>query len=337
MPAGTEQRVWFGSGLVPSIQRAALLPLSALYSAGWLGYRAVYCLGLKRAVQPHRPIVCVGNLVVGGSGKSPVALHLADLLRGLGRRVVVSCSGYGSPRQASASWAPDGPLDPGEWGDEPAMLRWLRPELELVVGRDRVAAARLCAQHAPDAVLLLDDGFQHLRLAKDVSILLDDPSPPNPFSLPAGPYREPRSSRRLADLVLPGRFRVEQGPLSFLDPIAGAPTDAPEEAVLLCALGRPDRFERSLAEAGVRLSRLVVRTDHDPLLAGNLLEGVPPGATVVTSAKDWVKIRRRSDLDRFRWVVALLHPSIEPADDFRRWLADRIDEVEAEQDRHATG
>lgn len=337
MPATTEQRIWFGRGALPTAQRAALLPLSLLYAGGWMAYRAVYALGLKRAARPHRPVVCVGNLVVGGSGKSPVALHLADLLRGLGRRVVVSCSGYGSPRQRGASWAPPGSLDPAEWGDEPAMLRWLRPELEMVVGRDRVAAARLCAERAPDAVLLLDDGFQHLRLAKDVSILLDDPSPPNALCLPAGPYREPRICRRLADLVLPGRFRVEPGPLSFLDPTAEAPVEPPKEAAMLCALGRPDRFERSLAAAGVRISAAVVRGDHDPLLAGNLLDGVPPGSTVVTSAKDWVKIRRRPDLDRFRWVVALVQPRIEPADDFRRWLADRIDEVEAEQDRHATG
>ncbi len=322
--------MWFGTGWCPRLARVALLPLSTLYAAGWSGYRAVYALGLKRAHRPHRPVVCVGNLVVGGSGKSPVALHVADVLRGLDRRVVLSCSGYGSPRQRAASWAPDGPLDPIEWGDEPAMFRWLRPDLELVVGRDRVAAARLCADRAQDAVLLLDDGFQHLRLAKDVTILLDEPTPSNARCLPAGPYREPRRNRRLADLVLPGAFRIDPGRLAFWDPSSDAEAPPPEEAALLCAIGRPDRFEQAVRSTGVRIAAIVAPPDHDPLTAGNLLGGLAAGSTVVTTAKDWVKVRRRRDLPRCRWLVALAQPRIEPAEEFRRWLANRLDEVEAE-------
>ncbi|MFX8929914.1 tetraacyldisaccharide 4'-kinase, partial [Acinetobacter baumannii] len=83
--------------------------------------------------------------------------------------------------------APDGPLDPAGWGDEPAMFRWLLPDVPLVVGRRRVLAAELVHQHFPKAVLVMDDGFQHLPVKKHIQILLDDPTPKNSRCLPAGP------------------------------------------------------------------------------------------------------------------------------------------------------
>ncbi|MCX7799633.1 MAG: tetraacyldisaccharide 4'-kinase [Fimbriimonadales bacterium] len=330
MAGGWEQRVWYGRALRFRTARAALAPLALLYAVGWEAYLAAYRSGLKRPRSPHRPVVCVGNLVVGGSGKSPTALHVAQVLRSTGRPAVLSCSGYGSPRQRGASWAPEGDLDPAEWGDEPAMARWLMPDLPLVVGRDRVAAAALCAQRAPDAVLVLDDGLQHLPLRKHATIALDDPAPTNRLCLPAGPYREPRWNRSRADLILPGRFDLACGGLRFVDAESDRPTEAPKDAWALCAIARPDRFADDLRAAGVGLRGLAALTDHDPLSAGNLLDGVPPGSTVVVTAKDWVKLRRRPDLAGRRWVVALRDVSIQPAEEFRRWLVERLHEAEAE-------
>ncbi|HVL40476.1 MAG TPA: tetraacyldisaccharide 4'-kinase, partial [Fimbriimonadaceae bacterium] len=211
------EEIWYGDGWKPAAVRTLLTPLSWLYTLGWQSYLGMYRLGLKRPQEPHRPVLCVGNLVVGGSGKSPLVLHLARLLRNLGQDVVVSASGYGSPRAAGASVAPDGPLDPAEWGDEPAMLRWLQPDLPIVVGRRRVLAAQLVARSWPGSVMLMDDGFQHLPLHKHLTLLLD-PDIPNSQTLPAGPYREPRVNRSRADLVLPGAFRVQRRSLRFVDP-----------------------------------------------------------------------------------------------------------------------
>ena len=124
-------------------------------------YESIYRFHLKQPKSPHSPIICVGNLMAGGSGKTPFVLYLSKILAELGYEVVLSCSGYGSPVSREAQVAPEGPLNPNKWGDEPAMIRWLNPELPLIVGRDRVLAATLCVHHFPRAVLLLDDGYQH--------------------------------------------------------------------------------------------------------------------------------------------------------------------------------
>lgn len=303
---------------VPAAQlaRAALTPLSWLYAGGWQTYLLTYRLGLKQAQAPHRPVLCVGNLQAGGSGKSPLVRHLVDVLREMDHEVVVSCSGYGAPRAEAASLAPEGPLDAAEWGDEPAMLRDLVPDLPLVVGRRRVLAAEIVHQAYPNAVMLMDDGFQHLPLRKTLSIVLDPENPPNWRCLPAGPYREPRRNRSRADLVIPGRFRVvEEGP--WLD------EPWPERFAVLCALGQPARFLASLPRDPVQ-TRLL--PDHDPLTAGTLFDGMDPSLPVVVTAKDWVKLRARKDLAKRRILVARHAVRVEPAAEFRAWLAEGLHE-----------
>jgi tetraacyldisaccharide 4'-kinase len=309
--------VWEGEGLGPGLARLALTPVSWLYSAGWGAYLATYRLGLKRPAEPHAPVVCVGNLVVGGSGKSPVALYLARLLRDMGREVVLSCSGYGSPAAEGAQLAPAGSLDAERWGDEPAMFRLLAPELPLIVGRRRVRAAEICHERFPGAVMLMDDGFQHLPLRKHLTILLDPPRK-NRRCLPAGPYREPRRNRSRADLVLPDRFCVHSE-TSFETPgIGRVPT--PGRASVLCALGRPADFLEALGATGVRIEKVVLEPDHDPLQGGNLLRALPEETPVVVTAKDWVKLRVRSDVGKRNWIVAMQKVRIEPEDRFRDWL-----------------
>ena len=144
--------VWWGKTFAARAARVALAPASWVYAAGWTGYLSLYSSGIKKASHPHTPILCVGNLVVGGSGKSPLILALVNYLRGSGRGVVVGCSGYGSPASESAKLAPEGPLDALEWGDEPAMFRWLVSDLPLVVGRHRVRAAEICAANFPGSL-----------------------------------------------------------------------------------------------------------------------------------------------------------------------------------------
>ena len=321
------RELWESSAFSARVARTALTPLSWLYAGGWQAYLATYRWGIKRAESPHRPIVCVGNLQVGGSGKSPLVLHLAGVLREMGREVVVSCSGYGAPRAEAASLAPSGPLDAAEWGDEPAMIRLLAPEVPLVVGRRRVLAAGIVREAHPDAVMLMDDGFQHLPLKKTLSLVLDPPDPPNRLCLPAGPYREPRGNRKRADTVLPGRFRVVEAAswlqnASRMDSVDLSPEPPPARFAVLCALGQPARFLASLpgAPATVRLL-----PDHDPLTAGTLFDGMDPALPVVVTAKDWVKLRARADLAGRRILVARHSVRVEPASEFRAWLSERLD------------
>ncbi|HEY0868002.1 MAG TPA: tetraacyldisaccharide 4'-kinase [Fimbriimonas sp.] len=320
------REVWYGQSIRDRLARTALTPLSWLYAGGWQTYLALYRKGLKEAKEPHRPVLCVGNLVVGGSGKSPLTIHLAEVLRQIGRDAVVSASGYGSPRAESAQVAPEGPLDPAEWGDEPAMIRWLLPDAPLIVGRNRVRAAELCHEFFPRSVMLMDDGFQHLPLRKHVSIVLDDPLPSNGRCLPAGPYREPRRNRRRADLVLPGQHEIVEE--SWLeDPESGFRFDEPpRDFSVLCALGQPAKLLRSLP-GDARVALLL--PDHDPLSEGTLFRSLPEELPVVVTAKDWVKLRRRPDVRERRFLIARHTVRVEPADAFQRWLRVKLDEFEA--------
>ncbi|MDR3688374.1 MAG: tetraacyldisaccharide 4'-kinase [Fimbriimonas sp.] len=319
--------IWEGRSFKATVLRGFLTPLSWLYAAGWQGYLALYRSGIKKASEPHRPIICIGNLVVGGTGKSPLTLYFAELLAGMDKEVVVGCSGYGSPRAEAASIAPEGPLDAREWGDEPAMVRWLLPHVPLVVGRRRVLAAEAVHRAFPDAVLLMDDGFQHLPLRKQVSIVLDDARPVNARCLPAGPYREPRKNRRRADLVLPSDFACVPEPMRLIDPDGNEQT--PTSYSVLCALGQPDRFLTAL-EAAFPNSKNggVVRLlpDHDPLTGGTLLDTFPQHLPIVVTAKDWVKLRSREDVAKPRFLIALRKVRVEPEAEFKVWLKNRLDE-----------
>lgn len=314
---------WDRVGLV----NVLLSPLSGLYTLGWLGYLAMYQLGLKRAQQPHRPIVCVGNLVAGGIGKSPLTLWIARELLARGRSVVLGANGYGSPRQQGASLAPHGPLDPAEWGDEPAMMRWLMPEIPLVVGKKRVDAAALVAQNYPDAVLLMDDGVQHLPLARDINLVLDS-APANRLTFPAGPYREPRSVglRRAHRLLVPG---VDLLPprLTLITPdrqpwTAAGPVNA------LCAIGNPERFWQSLRALGLELKSTVAWPDHDPLVSPMTLAHLDPAVPLVVTAKDYVKLARRPDLGDRTVVIAQMEAVPADPDGLMTWLMQELERVD---------
>jgi tetraacyldisaccharide 4'-kinase len=322
--------VWEGDGPGARVARVALTPISWLYAAGWQTYLGIYRAGIKRAREAHCPVVCVGNLIVGGSGKSPFTRFVAQQLGILGREVVVSSSGYGSPASEAASVAPRGPLSPKEWGDEAAMLRWLEPDLPLIVGRRRVLAAELCHEHFPNAVMLMDDGFQHLPLRKHLSIILDPLRPKNTRCLPAGPYREPRSNRRRADFVLPGDIPLVSILTGFVDP-DGQRVDrhtlASSPVSYLCALGQPKGFIESLSTVGLQVSPGLALRDHDPLSAGNLVDALPEVPIIVT-AKDWVKLRERPDVGRRRFLVALHEVRAEPAEAFRAWLETKLNGIE---------
>lgn len=319
--------MWEGKGLGLRLIRLALTPLSWLYAGGWEAYASMYRLGIKNAACPHSPVVCIGNLLAGGSGKSPLCLYVAAVLCDLGREVVLSCSGYGAPHSESASLAPEGTLIASEWGDEVAMVRWLMPELPLIVGRNRVEAARICEQEMPHAIMLMDDGFQHLPLKKHVTILLDPPNS-NKACLPAGPYREPRKNRSRADLVVPNGLRATFRVTGFCWPNGDAITIPANPRVnVLCALGNPARFIADLQGVGLLPDIKLILPDHDPLTGGNLLTCFNQEQPLVVTAKDWVKLRGRPGLDRFEIWIARQEAKIEPEAEFREWLERKLDEL----------
>ena len=180
------QSVWYG----PAWRSLPLWPLALLYRL-ILALRAMaYRTGLLRVEHVDVPVIVVGNLTVGGTGKTPVAAWLARQLEARGRRVGVVLRGYGgSHRGAPRVVAPTD--DPSVTGDE-ALVHARRGVHAVVIGADRVAAARLAAEQGAE-VVVCDDGLQHVRLVRDYEIAVVDGARGlgNRWLLPAGPLREP--------------------------------------------------------------------------------------------------------------------------------------------------
>jgi len=179
--------------------------LARLYALGWRAYAGVYALGLKRRTEMPVPVIGVGSLWAGGVGKTPVTIAVARLLQESGVRVAVLTHGYGGSRYHTGALVD--PLqhpDPAEVGDEAAELRLALPDVPIAVGKQRVQMAHAAiARWSPDA-LVLDDGFQHLPLARALDLVLLPAESPwgNGYCLPAGPLREPPEGVRRAGGVV---------------------------------------------------------------------------------------------------------------------------------------
>jgi len=179
--------------------------LARLYTLGWRAYAGIYALGLKRRARIPIPVIGVGSLWAGGVGKTPVTIAVAQLLQESGVRVAVLTHGYGGSRyRTGALIDPLQHPDPTEVGDEAAELRLALPNVPIAVGKQRVRMAHAAiARWSPDA-LVLDDGFQHLPLARALDLVLLPAESPlgNGYCLPAGPLREPQEGVRRAGGVV---------------------------------------------------------------------------------------------------------------------------------------
>jgi tetraacyldisaccharide 4'-kinase len=182
----------------------ALSPFSAIFGGVVLSRAALYRAGLFRSKRLAGTVISVGNLTVGGTGKTPTVLWIAEKLASEGHRPAILTRGYRGASQADAHGIPQ--------SDEVALLRErLGAEVKLGVGKDRYKSGKTLEHHGT-RWFILDDGFQHLRLHRDANIVLLDASDPfgGGFLLPAGRLREPRSALKRADVVVV--TRTERAP-----------------------------------------------------------------------------------------------------------------------------
>lgn len=298
-----------------------LVPLGAAYGAAWrIRERA-----LRRPERLPVPVISVGGLTVGGSGKTPVAAEAARTLMAAGVRVALLSRGYGRARGDSLVVASDGSgtlAEAERGGDEPVMLARALPGLIAIACADRARAGRLAEGLYDAGALILDDGFQNRHLVKDLEIVAVNGRRPfgNGRLIPAGPLRMPVSALRAADLVVltklgpeddPGPVRealrarapraklleARTVPLAFRDLASGKPVplDAMRRrrVAAMCALADPDDFARLLEAQGMEVAGRFFFRDHHRYEAADLA-GVRRRArgveAVVTTEKDAVKI-----------------------------------------------
>ena len=313
-----------------------LSPFAALYgAAAWLRMRSA---GQKVGV----PVICLGNLTVGGAGKTPAALAVAHLLLAAHERPFFLTRGYGGRSR--------GPIrvnralhDAGDVGDEPLMLARLAPT---IVARNRVAGAKF-ARSAGASVIVMDDGFQNRALAKDLAILVVDGRRGigNGRIIPAGPLRAPLNSQiaqaqAILIVGLPERAEAvaatarHHGIAVFhgrLEPDRNSITALGARKVLAFAgIGNPEKFFATLSEAGITVAERSSFPDHHRFTAQEaeslLARARDANLMLVTTEKDHVRLSGHPALEALaaRTSTLPVRLAIEEQDAFRQLVLDAV-------------
>ncbi len=289
------EQLWYGRYACGHI----LAPLGILYGFCALFRRACYRTGLVASTRVGVPVIVVGNIAVGGTGKTPLTIWLAAYLKRSGFRPGVICSGFGGnartwPQQVRAD------SDPSAVGDE-AVLIAEQTGCPVAAGRDRVASAQALLTYQTCDVLVSDDGLQHYRLARDVEIVVIDGMRRHGtgWCFPAGPLREPRIRMRAADFVVangsPRRGEIGMSlSIAELRRVGDDSVRLPplalkgQEVHGVAGIGNPDRFFAQLRNLGLRVVPHPF-PDHYPFSAEDFRW--PRSLPIVMTEKDAVKCR----------------------------------------------
>ena len=315
-------RHWYRRGAVAWL----LWPLSVAFGVAVFLRRLLYRLRLLKSAHPGIPVIVVGNLVAGGSGKTPLVLWIVEFLKAKGWSPAIVSRGYGgrvdAPRAASVA------SEAAEVGDEPIVLS-RRSGCPVWVGPDRLRViSALRAQHPEVDVLVLDDGLQHYRLRRDIEIaVVDSRGLGNGFLLPAGPLREPKRRLKSVDAVVAHDNREVQGfRMSLEGETAHRMADARERQPVqsfrgqkvhaVAGIGNPNRFFLHLAALGVRVMPHPF-PDHHGFAPEELEFG--DALPVIMTEKDAVKLRRAP---RENWWVLPVSAKLDP--EFGAWLIGKL-------------
>ena len=306
--------------------RPWLAPFGAAFGAGAALRARLYARGLLRRHTLDGPVISVGNLAVGGRGKTPLVARVASILRDAGERVAVLSRGYGGASRGEALLVSDGEAvlaAADVAGDEPALLAGLLPGVVVAVAARRVDAGRLVEKRFGRCVHVLDDGFQHLALHRDLDLVAIEAVDLAGRPMPAGDLREHPAALARADVVLlaarigaplpPGldagrTLRWHRRSLGFASP-AGSARPMPARAFVVSAIAAPERVAADLAALGCRVVGQVAYRDHHRFTAREL-EAAAAAAraagadAVVTTEKDAVRLAASGDGAGPAWTAA---------------------------------
>lgn len=314
---------WFDGSPPPWRARV----LAGIYSGAVAARAALYRKGVLRSVHPGRPVLVVGNLIAGGSGKTPLTIAIVERLRAEGFMPGVASRGYGREQAGIARWV-DASTDTAQGGDEPVLIA-RRTRAPVRVDRDRVAAARALIDAGCD-IVVCDDGLQHYRLARDIEIEVIDGRRRygNRLPLPAGPMREPPERGERCDFRVmnvgaddaeagfgewPMRLRAQDA--VPLHGHRGAPLSAfaGQRVHAVAGIGDPERFFAMLRGLDIAVVPHAF-ADHHRYRAGDLRFG--SDLPVLMTEKDAVKcatfqtercysVPIRAELPEAFWVALL--------------------------------
>ena len=322
-----------------SIIRVALSFLAIIYSSAIDAYLSLYKIGLKKSEKLSVPVVCVGNLTTGGTGKTPTTIAICKLLLAQGKRPAIILRGYGGANEYGCAVVSDGKrklLAVSESGDEAQLLANALPEVPVIVGKDRIRSGKLAIERFAPDVIVMDDGFQHWRLHRDLDIALLNSVAPfdNGWTVPRGMLRESKKGLNRAQIVLltnshragPKQVEAVKNQVTRLAPnakvflseltVSGVKQSVSGEMCNLdtvkqnkfaafSAIGNPASFEHLLEEIGLKLVKCFRYRDHETLNLSEMLtlssEAKAAGAdAIITTEKDYVKLPEfKSDLPNY--------------------------------------
>ena len=327
--------------------------LSAAYGAVAAWRRAWYGRDPARRRRLTRPVISVGNLRVGGTGKTPIVEYIARLLVANGERPAILTRGYARRVvQDGVTVVSDGStvlagLDAA--GDEPLMLARALNGVSVLVGADRYLSGCLAERCLGATIHILDDGFQHLELARDVDLLLVSEDDLHDRPMPGGRLREGFAAAAAADAALitagyeKAAERIGRGfgvsPVFRVTRSIGAPrrvagardtvvVPSGSRVFVVAGIARPDWFVADILSAGWDISGVIEFRDHHRFDARDInriaLESRSVGSAIVlTTEKDAVRLAA-CDLGEMPIAAVPLVVGIEPADAFRDWLIERV-------------
>jgi len=329
-------RLWYPKGFLDTQSKGLFLllkliqlllwPLSLLFAGGTALRRGLFKLGIKKQSRLPVPVIVVGNITVGGSGKTPTVIYLVELLRAHGYKPGVISRGYGVTFEGVKSVLPS--MAAGEVGDEPAMIVG-RTGVPMVIGRNRIDAGEHLLTHFNVDIIISDDGLQHYALGRDIELLILDGQRRfgNGSLLPAGPLREGLWRAKQVDAVVVNGGQSIEGefPMSLvqsaLKPVSHSNEQPPglnDAVVAIAGIGNPQRFFTSLVDAGFNLNRVKAFEDHQAYCEDELTElcGEHP---IIMTEKDAVKCR---DFAKQNWWYLPVDAKL--SSNFDRLILDKL-------------
>ena len=298
-----------------------LIPLGCLYGLIQFVRRYLYQLGVLKSIRLPGKVISVGNLEVGGTGKSPITIAIAKAIIAQGGTPAIVTRGYRSGMGANESCVLINgkmllpPKDTQSFfADEARMQSALLPDTPIIIGRDRVGSCRrYLEKNSAPSHWLLDDGFQHLKIERDLNIALLDAKYPldNGLVLPAGRLREfPNTLNQASILVLtranPEGFKLPKSLQKFnsltyfsrfniRDPTIVRPVgkekvfDKNWKTLLLCGIAKPADLIKSVKDKGIKVNQTLIVRDHQPFLLRDIKEKINSCDAIITTEKDYFR------------------------------------------------